>query len=108
VLVHEERQEQHALRLGGIATEISTHPIEMPAVLLKLVHPALAVGAVGKGRGQLEMDTGARRLLKALWADGRLIDRRMRLLHGLGWKTHRVGAGPERAAVGELLLGARS
>src|SRR5215470_1430296 len=49
------------------------------------------------------MDTGTRSLLKAFRADGRLVDRRMRLLHGLGQQLDGFGDGPELAAEGDLL-----
>ena len=104
ILVHEERQQEHALHLLRVAAQIAADLVEVLAVLLQLIHPRLAVGAVGEGRGHLQVDAGARRLLEALRADGRLVDGRMRLLHGLGQQLDRLGDGPELALVGDLLL----
>ena len=105
VLRRVERQQHHALAALGIEARGGALAFVFGDAGRQFVDPFLAVGAVAEGRGQLQVATHPRRRAEALRRNARLVDRRMRALHGLGQDLHGFADLPELAVVGDLLLG---
>jgi len=64
-LMGEKGQQHHALRALRVASLRRAVRFVDPEMVFQLVHLGLAIGAVGKGRGELQMPAVARRSLEA-------------------------------------------